>query len=88
MLFLVKSCYICTNEQTNKTKITKMAVNSNSLKDRMEALAINATLTIALDEYSYGTIRTSASLYSIDLNRRFGTRLDRLNKTCTIIRYE
>ncbi len=54
----------------------------------MEALAINATLTIALDEYSYSTIKTSASVYGVDLDRRFGTRLDRANRTCTIIRYE
>lgn len=54
----------------------------------MEALAINATLVISLDDYSYTNIKTSASVYGVDLDRRFGTRLDRANRTCTIIRYE
>lgn len=54
----------------------------------MEALGANASIVVSLDEYRYSTIKTNASMYGVELNRRYSTKLNRENRTCTITRHE
>ena len=65
-----------------------MANKTNSLKARVEALEKNAAIVVSLDEYRYTTIKSNASVFGVELNRRYSTKLNRENRTCTITRHE
>lgn len=62
--------------------------NPNSLSSRITDLAIGESLVLRLGDTGYKNARTYASMFGMNLGRRYGCAANRAEKTFTITRYE
>lgn len=56
------------------------------LRTQVRDMAVGDVITVSIGAHSYVYIRACASSLALDLDRKYSTRVNRAERTCTITR--